>query len=129
MNKHKDNSNPLHLSLTGYITGFVMSLALTLTAYFLVRHHVATNHKFPPDNVMVAFLSALAISQLLVQLVYFLHLEKLSKKGWNLMVIMFAVIVGFIVVGGSLWIMYNLNYRMTKSPQQVNKYIQSQDGL
>jgi cytochrome o ubiquinol oxidase subunit IV len=119
---------PYSGTLINYISGFILSLILTLTAYFLVQHHVATHHLVPSDNVAVAFLSALAIIQLIVQLVYFLHLDKQSKKRWNIVVLIFAVIVVFILVAGSLWIMYSLNYR-SPTPGQVSHYIQSQGDL
>ena len=75
---------------------------------------------------MVAALAVLAITQLLVQLVFFLHIDKERKPRWNLAVLLFAALIVFIIVGGSLWIMYHLNYNM--SPQQMNQYMLQQDG-
>lgn len=122
----KTNDDTSFGSVLTYSTGFVLSLALTLMAYAAVRHHVSTHHLFPTDDTMLFILSTLAISQLVVQLVFFLHLDKESKPRWNLMVLIFAAIIVFIIVGGSLWIMYHLNYNMT--PQQMNNYLQQQDG-
>lgn len=53
-----------------------------------------------------------AISQLLVQLIFFLHLGRESKPRWNILVFLFAALVVLIVVVGSLWIMNNLDYHM-----------------
>jgi cytochrome o ubiquinol oxidase operon protein cyoD len=116
-------------SRLNYIIGFTLSLGLTLTAFWLVHKHVANGHQYPSDKFMVTAVMALAIVQLIVQLVYFLHLDRESKPRWNLGALLFMLMVLLIIVIGSLWIMSNLNYRMLGSPTQVNQYIQSQDGL
>jgi len=113
----ESNSNA---SVRSYVTGFVLSVLLTLAAYFIVTKHLLTRGT-------VAAIIALAIIQLFVQLVYFLHLGRESKPRWNLMVFAMAAIVVLILVLGSLWIMNHLNYHM--SPEQVNQYLQSQDGF
>ncbi len=53
-----------------------------------------------------------AVVQVIVHLVYFLHLDSKSEDGWNLVAIVFSAIIILIVVVGSLWIMWNLNYNM-----------------
>jgi heme/copper-type cytochrome/quinol oxidase subunit 4 len=45
-----------------------------------------------------------------VQLIFFVHLDQERKPRWNLMVLLFAVLVVVIICFGSLWIMKNLNY-------------------
>jgi cytochrome o ubiquinol oxidase operon protein cyoD len=52
-----------------------------------------------------------------------------SKPRWKFIFLLFALLVVGIVVGGSLWIMNNLNYHMMLSPQQTTQYLNSQDGL
>ena len=46
----------------------------------------------------------------LIQLVFFLHLGMESKPHWNTIAFLFMALVMLVVIGGSLWIMYNLNY-------------------
>jgi cytochrome o ubiquinol oxidase operon protein cyoD len=106
-----------------------LSLILTLIAFALVRRHINSHHLSPSDSFMLGALAVLAITQLFVQLTFFLHLDRESKPRWNLQVFLFMLIILLIIVVGSLWIMSNLDYRMTSSPTQVNDYIQSQDGL
>jgi cytochrome o ubiquinol oxidase subunit IV len=53
-----------------------------------------------------------AIAQILVHLHYFLHLRKSSDARWNIMALIFTVLIIALFIGGSLWIMYNMNYRM-----------------
>jgi cytochrome o ubiquinol oxidase subunit IV len=122
----ENRQEPARGSIWSYIIGFILSLALTLTAYYAVKHHIGTDHVFPRDNVMVAILAALAITQLFAQLVFFLHLNRESKPRWNFLVFSFMLMVLIIVVGGSLWIMNNLNYHQT--PKQTSQYLKDQES-
>ena len=107
--------------LAMYINGFVLSIILTVTAYLIVMHH-ALSYDFTISTIV-----ELAIVQFLVQLVFFLHLGREARPRWKLFVFLFMLLVVGILVFGSLWIMNNLNYRMT--PQQINTYLNNQDGL
>lgn len=128
MRRHLGQSHASGTYLT-YICGYGLSLILTLLAFDLVQRHVNSHHLSPSDNFMLGALAVLAITQLLVQLTFFLHLDRESRPRWNLKVLLFMLLILLIIVIGSLWIMSNLNYRMADSPTRVNDYIQSQDGL
>ncbi len=91
-----------------YILGFGLSIALTLIAFGLTHYHLTTEHIFPPHNGMIAMLIALAVLQLFVQLVCFLHLGQEPKPRWNALVLVFASFIVIIVVGGTIWIMNHL---------------------
>ena len=112
-----------------YVIGFALSIILTLIAFGLVNTHVAHHHTFPSDNFMVVSLLTLAVVQLFVQMVFFLHIRRGDKPRWNVWAFAFAVTVVAILVIGSMWIMANLNYRMSYSPSQVKQYLKNQDGL
>jgi cytochrome o ubiquinol oxidase subunit IV len=114
------------ITLAAYVTGFILSIVLTVAAAGLVNIHVAHHHEFPPDHFMVWALPALAIVQFFVQIYFFLHLGRETKPRWKLLVLMFMILIVFIIVAGSLWIMYNMNYRMT--PQQIDQYMLNQNG-
>lgn len=107
-------------SLASYISGFVLSVGLTLTAYLAVSRHAYIGW-----HLFYAVL-LLAIIQLVVQMVFFLHIGKGPNKRWNIVSLALMVIIVLIVVVGSVWIMHNLNYRMT--PQEMDKYMRAQDG-
>jgi cytochrome o ubiquinol oxidase operon protein cyoD len=128
LNKTAENKVENLPSVASYIGGFLLSLILTLTAYFLVARHVNSKHAAISHTVLVFMITALAIIQLLVQLTFFLHVDSEKKPRWNLTVMLFAVTVLVIIVFGSLWIMNNLNYHMD-SQQQINKYLRSQGDL
>ena len=108
-------------NLKSYITGFILSILLTLGAYVLVIEHLFTG------NIGVAVLILFAVVQLLIQLLFFLHISQEAKPRWKLLTLLFMLLVLLIIVIGSLWIMNNLNYRMT--PAQMNKYMNDQSGL
>lgn len=91
-----------------YIIGFVLSLVLTLIAFGLDQVHEASGHVFPTHETLLPVLSILAVVQLLVQLIFFLHMGQEKKPRWNLMAFLFAVLIATILIGGTLWIMHNL---------------------
>ncbi len=109
-------------TLRSYTTGFVLSLVLTLTAYLAVTNRVFSG------RALAAAIVGLAITQLLVQLVFFLHLTVESKPKWNLLAFLFMLVVLIILVGGTLWIMGNLNYH-TLSPTQTDTYLLNDEGV
>ncbi|MBD9250723.1 MAG: cytochrome o ubiquinol oxidase subunit IV, partial [Cronobacter sakazakii] len=55
---------------------------------------------------------ATAVVQILVHLVCFLHMNASSEERWNLVAFVFTLLIIAIVVVGSIWIMWNLNYNM-----------------
>jgi len=89
-----------------YTVGFVLSILLTLFSFYLVG-----SAALPPKTLYIA-VGALAITQLFVQLVFFLHLNTHSKSSWNLLSFLFTLVVVLILVLGTLWIMYNLYANM-----------------
>lgn len=117
--KHQD-ADRYPGSIKSYTIGFVISIVLTLTAYIVV-----TNHWFS-KQIIIYSIMGLAAVQLVVQLVFFLHLGRESKPRWNLAAFAFMLAVLLILVIGSLWIMNNLNYNMTMSPQEMNDYMLKQ---
>jgi len=89
--------------------GFVLSLILVLASYRIVTHYHLSS------TALILTLFGLVILQALLQLVFFLHLGLESKPHWNLVTFLFTVLVVVVIVGGTLWIMYNLNYNLMPS--------------
>ncbi len=104
------------------MVGFFLSLILTYEAYLLVTYHILS------DRLLLAAVVVAAVMQLVVQLVFFLHLGSESKPRWNLIVFLFTLMVLVILVFGSLWIMHNLDYHMM-SPVETDTYIQHEEGI
>jgi cytochrome o ubiquinol oxidase operon protein cyoD len=93
-------------SFKSYASGFALSLILTAVAFWLV-----INGTFPRRAVLFGIVAA-AVMQMLVHLHYFLHLDTSSEARWNVLAILFALLIMILFVGGSIWIMINLSYRM-----------------
>lgn len=93
-------------TLKSYMIGLFLSLLLTFTAFICVGEHLL------PNNDLFILITALAIAQLFTQVICFLRLNMSDEGRWNSLAFVFTFIVVFILVGGSLWIMYNLNYNM-----------------
>ena len=112
MNHHSEIANVqsgAHLPrLNSYVTGFILSIVLTAIAFIFAGLSLETDHGFIAHGLLVPLLVALAIVQLLVQLVFFLHVGKESKTHWNVTALAFAVLIVAILVGGTLWIMDNV---------------------
>jgi cytochrome o ubiquinol oxidase operon protein cyoD len=89
-----------------YAIGFILSIILTLTSFYLV-----STGAFSTLHLYIA-VGVLALTQLFVQLVFFLHLSTHSKATWNLLSFLFALIMVLIFVLGTLWIMYHLYENM-----------------
>ncbi len=102
MSKHEE-FHP-HVNLKSYVWGFVLSLVLTLAAYFSV------SCKILPYTPLLCTILALAIIQTTVQLILFLHLGEEKKPYWHLLTFLFMLSILIIIVLGSLWIMAYLNY-------------------
>lgn len=105
-----------------YIIGFILSVITTLIAYFLVVNNML------PQQALIITVLAIAVVQLIVQLIFFLHLGR--GNTWKLVTFIFAIIVVLVVVVGSLWIMYNLDYNMMQmTPEQMELYMKSNEGI
>jgi len=112
---------PAHGTAKSYTVGFGLSIALTLMAYALVDRNVLAGW----DLAMA--IVGLALVQLVVQLLFFLHLGQESKPRLNLLTLLFALLVLLIVVLGSLWIMSNLNHYKAMTPAETETHIQDEE--
>src|SRR5713226_939630 len=92
-------------TLKSYVIGFISSIVLTLAAYTLVQVHVNSLHETISHEVLLPAIMVLAVFQLLIQLIYFLHLNKESGPRWNLFVFLSTAAIVLVVVVGSIWIM------------------------
>ncbi len=106
-----------------YVIGFVSSLILTISAYLITVNHAGNKW------LLFIILAVLALTQFIVQLFFFLHVGREFPPRFKLMLTAFMILVVLILVGGSLWIMFNLNGRVMPSTRQMEKYMNSQDNL
>jgi cytochrome o ubiquinol oxidase operon protein cyoD len=95
-----------HGTWHGYLIGYVSSAFLTTAAFIL-----ATNDWMPRASV-VAAVSVLAIAQMLVHLIFFLHINTAPEQRTNILAFATTMLIILIVVVGSLWIMAHLHHNM-----------------
>ncbi|HEY5695828.1 MAG TPA: cytochrome o ubiquinol oxidase subunit IV [Candidatus Saccharimonadales bacterium] len=106
-----------------YGVGFGLAVATTLLAYWFVVGHVFTG------GWLVAAIMLLAVLQLAIQMVFFLHLGSGREARWNVVSFFFMTLILVVIVAGSLWIMYNLNYNMmTMNQSQKDGYMKQQSN-
>jgi cytochrome o ubiquinol oxidase operon protein cyoD len=103
---HIANSGESHGSAGGYTAGFILSVLLTAAAFGIVLTGTLTGH-----SALLA-ISALAFVQIVVHLVFFLHMNTSSGQKWNVMAFGFTVLTAVILIVGSLWIMHNVSMQM-----------------
>ena len=90
-----------------YSFGLLLCIALTLIPFFVVKQAAIA------DGTKLLVVFATAILQFFVQLICFLRLTSKNEQGkLNVYSFVFAVVVLVTVIGGSMWIMHNLNYNM-----------------
>ena len=113
--------------ITSYSLGLALAIILTLASFSLVfAHSNGLPGALPSTHVLIAIL-VLAMVQLVVQLVFFLHLGRGEESRWTTALFSFTFFGILVVVLASVWIMYHLNYNMT--PRQVNEYITNQSSF
>lgn len=101
-----DSTGASRGSLNSYLTGFVLSLVLTAIPFVLVMSGTLS---YP---LTLAGIFSAGIVQILVHLHYFLHLDTSSAARWNVLALIFTLVIMALFVGGTIWIMYDLYYRM-----------------
>ena len=95
----------------GYLTGLGLAIMLTATSFFVA----GTNLVWEP-SIPVA-LVVLAIAQMGVHLVFFLNITTGPDNTNNVLALAFGILIVVLVIGGSLWIMANLNHNMMPMDQ------------
>ena len=103
---HTSLGDEAHGSVGGYVAGFILSVVLTAAAFGIVLRGM-----LPPHASLMA-LAALALVQIVVHLVCFLHLNASSSQRWNVLAFSYTVLTAVILIGGSLWVMHNVSMNM-----------------
>jgi cytochrome o ubiquinol oxidase subunit IV len=96
-----------------YLAGLGLAIVLTVTSFFIA----GTNLVWTP-SIPVA-LVVLAIAQMGVHLVFFLHITSGPDNTNNVLALAFGVLIVILLLGGSLWIMANLNHNMMMPMDQI----------
>ncbi|MEK6357374.1 MAG: cytochrome o ubiquinol oxidase subunit IV [Burkholderia cenocepacia] len=103
---HSSQLEAGHGSVGGYVAGFILSVLLTAASFGLVMGGVLSPH------ASLIGLAVLAFVQIVVHLVYFLHMNGSSGQRWNVMAFSYTVLTAAIVIVGTLWVMHNVSMNM-----------------
>ena len=103
---HLGHEGHNHGSFKGYMIGFVLSVILTAIPFALVMTGVL------PTNATAMIVMGAAAVQIVVHMIYFLHMNSKSEGGWTMMALIFTIVIVVICLAGSLWVMYHLNTNM-----------------
>ena len=95
----------------GYLTGLGLAILLTATSFFVAGTDLVWEPSIPVALVV------LAIAQMGVHLVFFLHITTGADNANNVLALAFGMLIVILVIGGSLWIMANLNHNMMPMDQ------------
>ncbi|MDM0083244.1 cytochrome o ubiquinol oxidase subunit IV [Variovorax sp. J31P179] len=96
-----------HATVKGYLTGFILSVILTAIPFWIVMGNV-----FDKSSTTAFVILAFAAVQMVVHMIYFLHMNAKSEHGWTMLALIFTVVVVVITLSGSLWVMYHMNHNM-----------------
>jgi len=89
------------------VYGFVLAVILTVIPFWLVMGNV-----FESSTTTALLILAFMVVQIFVHMVYFLHMNFHSEGGWNMLALIFTLVLVFITLAGSLWVMISLNANM-----------------
>ncbi|WP_428028904.1 cytochrome o ubiquinol oxidase subunit IV [Ancylobacter sp.] len=110
------DSGEAHGSLRGYLTGFILSVILTAIPFWLVMSGALGSATATAFAIM-----GFAMVQIVVHMIYFLHMNFRSEGGWSLLALGFTLILVVITLSGSLWVMYHLNTNMMPGMHEMRR--------
>lgn len=103
---HANDAHGAHGDVRSYMIGFVLAAALTAVPFGLIMSGVL------PDGAAGPVCMAFAAVQIVVHLIYFLHMNPASSRSWNGAAFVFTIIILLILMVGTLWVMHNMNLNM-----------------
>ena len=104
---HHGQDDGDHGTFKTYVTGFILAVVLTAIPFWLVIGKV-----FDKSSTTGMVLLAFGAVQIVVHMIYFLHMNTRAEGGWSLLALLFTAMVLVIMLSGSVWVMYHLNDNM-----------------
>ena len=96
-----------HATIKGYAVGFLLSVLLTAIPFWLVMGQV-----LPSSHATALVIVGFAAVQVVVHMIYFLHMNSRVEGGWSMLALVFTAAIVLIMLAGSVWVMYHLNTNM-----------------
>ncbi|HTO31417.1 MAG TPA: cytochrome o ubiquinol oxidase subunit IV [Pararhizobium sp.] len=113
---HGHGHEASHGTLKSYMIGFILSVILTAIPFGLVMGGVLDSKLLTAVIVM-----GIGAVQIVVHMVYFLHMNPRSEGGWTMMALIFTLVIVGIALAGSLWVMHHLNANMMPMTHEMMK--------
>jgi len=113
---HSHGHEAAHGTFKSYMIGFVLSVILTAIPFWLVIAGV-----FESSSVTAAWIMGLGAVQIVVHMIFFLHMNPRSEGGWTMMALIFTLLLVAIALAGSLWVMHHLNTNMMPMSPEMMK--------
>jgi cytochrome o ubiquinol oxidase operon protein cyoD len=104
----------VHVTMGGYVTGFILAVILTVIPFGLVMGDVIQDR-----STAVMVLGLFAIVQVVVHMYFFLHMNGKIQGGWTMMSTIFAVVFVAITLAGTLWVMFHMNTNMMPEHKEI----------
>ncbi len=111
---HHHGDDHAHGTFSTYMLGFVLSVVLTAIPFWLVM-----SGALPSKQITALVIMAFAVVQIVVHMIYFLHMNTKSENGWSMMALIFTIVMVVIALSGSLWVMNHLNSNMMPMHQMT----------
>jgi len=111
-------AHSLRAEVGGYVTGLLLAMALTIASFWVP----STNFIYGP--ALAVALLVLAVAQMGIHLIFFLHITTDPDNTNNVMALAFGVLIVCLIVFGSIWVMIHMNQNMT--PMPMEKMLQMQ---
>ncbi len=96
-----------HGTVKQYVIGFIISVLLTVVPFYMAMHADDFSR-----GAIIAVVAITAIAQVLVQLVFFLHMNSSSEQRWNVIAFIYTILTIAVLMVGSVWIMNYLHSNM-----------------
>lgn len=100
-----DHDNHAHGSTKHYTIGFVLSIVLTIVPFGMVMSGMK-------GGAVMAVIAITAVAQVLIQLIYFLHMNSSPEQRWNVIAFSYTILTIAAILIGSVWIMNYLHSNM-----------------
>ncbi|RUM52045.1 MAG: cytochrome o ubiquinol oxidase subunit IV [Methylococcus sp.] len=111
MSAHDDTEQHLegapHATFREYMVGFWLSVVLTVIPFWMVLGDVLDS-----SGLTIFFIISFGTVQMIVHMIYFLHLNTKSEGGWIIISFTFTAMLVVIAIAGSIWIMFHLDRNM-----------------
>ncbi|WP_239017773.1 cytochrome o ubiquinol oxidase subunit IV [Sphingomonas aracearum] len=101
--------------VTGYVVGLLLALALTAGSFYMVSTDLVWGPAIP------AALIVLAVAQMGIHLVFFLHITTGPDNTNNVLALAFGVLIVLLVVFGSMWIMDHLSHQLMPMGEMMKR--------